>query len=199
MTEQEWLDGKSPKRMLDFLWNRSSPRKLRLFVCGYLRTHLHRYNDELNRTALEVSERFADGSASAEDVQECRKKAREAVKAGEEANLAVGAAFLNLARAIEQTHGHITTFTIHENKVHVLQDIFGNPFRPISIDPTWLTPNVVAVARTIYDERHVQDMPILADALEEAGCTDADILKHCRSEGPHARGCWVVDLILGKQ
>ena len=77
--------------------------------------------------------------------------------------------------------------------------IFGNPFRPVTVDPAWLTTAVVKLAQAIYDERRFQEMPILADALEEAGCTNADILHHCRSEGPHVRGCWVVDVILGKQ
>jgi hypothetical protein len=80
-----------------------------------------------------------------------------------------------------------------------LHDIFGNPFHPIAVDPTRMTPAVVKLANAIYDERRVSDLRILADALEEAGCTNAEILNHCRSEGPHVRGCWVVDLILGKQ
>ncbi len=58
---------------------------------------------------------------------------------------------------------------------------------------------VPKIAGTIYDERSFHDMPILADALEEAGCANTDILGHCRGDGPHVRGCWVVDLILGKQ
>jgi hypothetical protein len=86
-------------------------------------------------------------------------------------------------------------------QVALLRDLFGNPFRPASIDPSWLTWNggtVPRMAKAIYNDRRFGDLPILADALEEAGCTDAGILTHCRSEGPHVRGCWVVDLILGK-
>jgi len=83
-----------------------------------------------------------------------------------------------------------------------LHDIFGNPFRPITIDPSWLEWNggtVVKLAQAIYDERAFDRLPILADALEEAGCSDQDILGHCRSGGGHVRGCWVVDLVLGKK
>jgi hypothetical protein len=80
----------------------------------------------------------------------------------------------------------------------LLRDIFGNPFPPITIDPARLTPNVVAVAWTIYQERAFDRMPELAEALEAAVCSDAEILRHCRQPGPHVRGCWVVDLILGK-
>jgi hypothetical protein len=80
-----------------------------------------------------------------------------------------------------------------------LRDIFGNPFRPVAIDPVWRTSAVSAVANAIYEERCFTDMPILADALEEASCTNADILAHCRSGGEHVRGCWVVDLVLHKE
>ena len=86
-----------------------------------------------------------------------------------------------------------------EKQAFLLSDIFGNPFRPTPFDATWLTPTVVQLAQGNYDDRAFDRLPVLADALEEAGCTDADILSHCRSEGPHVRGCWVVDLILGKQ
>ena len=80
-----------------------------------------------------------------------------------------------------------------------LRDIFGNPFRWVSIDRTSLTPNVVRLAQAIYDDRAFDRLPMLANALEEAGCTNADILSHCREPGPHVRGCWVVDLLLGKE
>ena len=83
-----------------------------------------------------------------------------------------------------------------------LRDIFGNPFRPVTIDPAWLTWNdgtIPKLAQAIYDERAFDRMPILADALEEAGCTNSGILDHCRQPAEHVRGCWVVDLILGKE
>lgn len=86
-------------------------------------------------------------------------------------------------------------------QAEVVRCIFGNPFRPITIDPaslTWQDATVVKLAEAIYQERAFDRMPILADSLEEAGCTDADILGHCRQPGSHTRGCWVVDLILGK-
>jgi hypothetical protein len=80
----------------------------------------------------------------------------------------------------------------------IIRDIFGNPFRPVTVDPAWLTSTVVALATGIYTERAFDRMPILADALMDAGCANADVLNHCRSDGPHVRGCWVVDLLLGK-
>jgi hypothetical protein len=83
----------------------------------------------------------------------------------------------------------------------LLRDIVGNPFWTSNLDPLWLSWNggtVQQLARAIYDERRFDDLPVLADALEDAGCTDAAILNHCRGPGPHVRGCWVLDLLLGK-
>ena len=80
-----------------------------------------------------------------------------------------------------------------------LRDIFGNPFRPVAFSPAWRTDTTVALAGRMYEERDFSAMPILADALEDAGCTDPDLLGHLRGSGPHVRGCWVVDLVLGKK
>ena len=79
-----------------------------------------------------------------------------------------------------------------------LRDIFGNPFRPVTLDPSWLTSTVISLARQMYDYRDFSAMPILADALQDAGCDSAEILDHCRGPGPHVRGCFLMDLILNK-
>ena len=81
----------------------------------------------------------------------------------------------------------------------VLRDIFGNPFRPVTFSPSWRTDTAVTLARQMYDARGFSAMPILADALQDAGCDSEDVLNHCRGAGPHVRGCWVVDLVLGKE
>ncbi|OAI55048.1 hypothetical protein AYO44_13665 [Planctomycetaceae bacterium SCGC AG-212-F19] len=81
----------------------------------------------------------------------------------------------------------------------LLRDSFGNPFHPVTIAPAWQTANVVSLAQTIYDEKAFDRMPILGDALEDAGCDNAEMLQHCRQPGEHVRGCWVVDLVLGKE
>jgi hypothetical protein len=85
-------------------------------------------------------------------------------------------------------------------QVCLLRDIFGNPFRPVAFDPAWRTDTAVSLAKGMYESRDFGAMPILADALQDAGCDSADILDHCRDAGgPHVRGCWVVDLVLGKE
>lgn len=81
----------------------------------------------------------------------------------------------------------------------LLRDIFGNPFHPVTIDPAWNNGTVRHLAQAIYDERAFDRMPILADALEDAGCHNEEILAHCRGDSPHTRGCWAVDLLLEKK
>ena len=84
-------------------------------------------------------------------------------------------------------------------QVKMVHCIFGNPFRPVTFDPDWRTTTAIQLAQQMYDSRDFSAMPILADALQDAGCDHADILDHCRGPGPHVRGCWVVDLVLGKE
>lgn len=93
-------------------------------------------------------------------------------------------------------------FTEQANLCCFLRCIFGNPFRSVSIHPKWLAWNdgtVRKIVQSLYEERAFDRMPILADALQDAGCDNEDILNHCRSKGPHVRGCWVVDLLTGRK
>lgn len=98
----------------------------------------------------------------------------------------------------EQAH-----IEMHQSRhIELVRDIFGNPVEPRRADPVWLTrgDGVVAnLARRSYDDRSFDRLPILADALEDVGCADAVILVHLRGPGPHVRGCWVLDLLLGKE
>jgi hypothetical protein len=87
----------------------------------------------------------------------------------------------------------------------LLRDVLGNPFHPVTVYPAWQMSTVLALAQAAYDERELPAgsldttrLAVLADALEDAGCTDADVLDHLRGPGPHVRGCWAVDLLLGK-
>ncbi|MBX9578704.1 MAG: hypothetical protein K2X87_00200 [Gemmataceae bacterium] len=85
-----------------------------------------------------------------------------------------------------------------EAQAAIVRDIFGNPFRPVAVEPEWRTSAVVALARGVYADRAFDRLPVLADALDDAGCTNADLLAHCRDPAlTHVRGCWAVDLILG--
>jgi hypothetical protein len=198
-------------------------RKLRLFACACCRHIWTLLTDERSRKAVEVTEQFIDGFAGDDEFQVAglaSLDARNAVKPNRNnreeahihriaANAVWETARSEIATAAQESAEAATwagrASTLSEAATYqplLLRCIFGNPFRPTRPDPAWLAWNggtAVKLARAIYDERAFDRLPILADALEEAGCTDADILSHCRGEGPHVRGCWVVDLILGKQ
>jgi hypothetical protein len=83
--------------------------------------------------------------------------------------------------------------------VPLLRDIFGNPFRLVELPQPWRSLEWIDHARWMYESRDFSAMPILADALQDAGCEDEHLLEHCRGPGPHVRGCWVMDLLLGKK
>ena len=91
-----------------------------------------------------------------------------------------------------------TANRVRRTQVDLIRDIFGNPFRPVVFADSWRSETAVALASAIYADRAFDRLPILADALEEAGCDVPEVLTHCRGPGPHVRGCWVVDLVLGK-
>ena len=78
----------------------------------------------------------------------------------------------------------------------LLRDLFGNPFRPVAFSPERRTETAVLLGKQMYESRDFSLVPILADALQDAGCEDEQVLSHCRGDGPHVRGCWVVGLVL---
>jgi hypothetical protein len=92
----------------------------------------------------------------------------------------------------------VSTHAAHAEFTSVLRDTFGNPFRPALFESAWRTEAVVGLARGMYESRDFAPMPVLADALEDAGCAEEGVLAHCRGRGPHARGCFLVDVVLGK-
>jgi len=82
----------------------------------------------------------------------------------------------------------------------IIREVFGNLIRSVHFSPEWRTDTAIALARQMYESREFSAMPILADALQDAGCNDDDVLSHCRDGNQvHVRGCWVLDLVLGKQ
>ena len=201
-------------------------RKTRLFADACCR-HIARFlAAERSRNAIEVSDLYADGLASEAQLTTALS---EADAAGPDVGVrhAVGRAGLSAAGAViflspdlfvtDVLIGVIHTMVLSaggtppaeaareayraELEAHaaLLRDIFGNSIRPATVDPAWLTGTVVALARQMYESRDFSAMPILADALQDSGCDNADILSHCRGSGPHVRGCWVIDLLVGKE
>ncbi len=221
MTEAEWLTRNEPVQMLRSLHGRATDRQYRLFAAACARDELQQANktqscfnfgrigDEYRQlfwdplrgyeAAIKQSEAWADGSP----VQGIAfsiwfvgwKKGIDSV-----ADIAY-AAFGYDPDGLVEISPEIIAKTIQgyqTNPAHYLRDIFGNPFCPVTFDLAWLTSTVASLAQQMYDSRDFSVMPILADALQDAGCDNEDILNHCRQPGEHVRGCWVVDLVLDK-
>jgi hypothetical protein len=198
--------------------NKTSKRKLRLFACACCRRIWHLLPDERSREAVVMSERFAEGLIRRKDLSRNRERAlqvtRDSVSTlAEFAAASVARASISprwiaylvaqtVAQAQSRHSTHLTDlYAERRAQVALLQEVVGNPFRPVSIDPAWRQWNAGAIshlAESIYEQQQFTDMPFLADALEEAGCSDEALLTHCRQPGEHVRGCWALDLILGK-
>ncbi len=217
MTEEEWLTCVDPMPMLGFLRGKASDRKLRLFAVACCRRIWHLLTDERSRKAVEVAEGFAYGMntrsellqswAGAEAVVDPWASTDEAQEhpSWRQTRMETHAGYL-VACASDPDVRFAGVYDIirvssSEERNHqstTFRDIFGNPFRTVAFNPAWRSPKVVALAQAIYDERAFDRLPTLADELEKAGCDDAEILAHCHQPGPHVRGCWALDLVLGK-
>jgi hypothetical protein len=227
VTEAEWLACAEPRALLEFVRGRlGSGRKLRLFLCACARRLWPLLKDVRGRQAVEVAERYADGLVKLKRLHRACRNAEAAVRAlaaygpGEApAYCAVRVAHYAAARhwdfngivlgclyyAARAYAGHLPGNPVPAAELAALaalvRELFGNPFSPTAADPAWLGwdgDTVPRLARAIYAESAFDRLPVLADALEEAGCADAEILGHLRGSGPHVRGCWAVDLLLAK-
>jgi len=200
MTEQEWLACNDPLRMLRFLRAEPNARKPLLLACACV-SRIQAMLDDHARRWVAVAEAVADGKI---DVGKLPDESCETALSGLVDNgmaHAVMDIFMvgwQLSES-ELQPGDASWALERCKQALVVREIFGNPFRPIPANTSWLTSTVVTLAQAIYDERAFDQLPILADALEDAGCGNADILNHCRQPGEHVRGCWLVDLLLGKQ
>lgn len=228
MTEAEWLAGVDPEAMLGWLTRDTGPfgpygdpecqkqkwleRKLRLFACACC--HRLRLEDQRLLSAVQIVERYAEGELGGTALQNIEWDVNDAV------NTVFGTKNIYAALAVQQAIREFpvwNSFIAHclhaglkfDVQANLLRCIFGNPFRPVgvlqlpheSIGHPWLRRKdgtVSKLARRIYDDCNFDSLPVLADALEEAGCEQEDLLRHLRGPGPHARGCWALDLILGK-
>lgn len=223
--------------MREFVRDKASNRRVRLFACACCRT-VWESIPEVFQAAIRIAEDHVDGRATKAELGAAVGAAHRALRkrqylekaaydAARSSSDGVGAA-RDIARVVASVaapdpsptlisswgpDGHTevrpppnpdrilweATYAAHLSlESSLLRDITGNPFRTVTITPSLLTETVAILARTIYEERAFDRMPILADALEECGVSDSELLAHCRGPGPHVRGCWVVDLVLGK-
>ncbi len=210
MTEAEWLACDDPQRMLEFLRGKVSRRKLRLFAAACCRQVAHMLIPEA-QAGIDLAERVAEGEAGPEERKQGREKAHHVGwHEDDEYRHRRGPAKAAVSHALARKADEAATNVLFQldwpvsEQTAVARDIFGNSFRPAT--PHSAPSRVHAtLAEAAYEQRHlpsgvldVARLAVLSDALEEAGCTDADILAHLRSPGPHVRGCWALDLVLGK-
>jgi hypothetical protein len=222
MTEQEWLECSDPIAMRRFLFGPIAKwtdqvvmsRKNLLLVCACF--------ERLGKLVPERARCWQQHAAQAvEGHYEKRKLHGEGEEADVELNWAMDHARVEgrgRLRALSDLwvwldapawkRDRSTPFWEAERKEQaaLTRDIFGNPFRPVVFDPIWRSATVIALAQATYDDRilpagalDADRLAVLADALEDTGCDNANILSHLRGPGPHVRGCWALDLLLGKK
>jgi hypothetical protein len=227
LTEDRWLQARSLDDagwMIRRMWQETehpSARKSQLVACACARLVWHLLLDERSRRGVDVAERYLDGMAARSEMESAAAAVFEGYLSAERdsqqcwASIVAGVAARladhrfddwkapNALRHLRPSFPLPMRSTVVPD---VVLDIFGNPFRPVTINPAWQPPTVVALAQAAYDERILPPgtleparLAILADALEEAGCDSADLLNHLRQPGEHVRGCWAVDAILGKE
>jgi hypothetical protein len=211
MTEADWLTATDPRPMLTQLMGKASERRVRLLRVAAARSIWPEFTDQQFQTTIEFAERYADGNGTGDELNAYRDamygiyipghpRHRDQIPPAHLSALAFAAVSSHPLLLMLDGGANWIAAVNHLGCVlpDIIHCIFGNPFRPVAFDPAWRTETVVALATAIYAERAFDRMPILADALQEVGCDNDDILTHCRGDSPHARGCWVVDLVLSK-
>jgi hypothetical protein len=211
MTEEEWLTTTDTKSLLNYL--KQSDRKLKLLVSTLGQVYEKIVAMKGYREALELVERSADEAISSE-ILTSELHTILAPDLGPRHTKAQTTARNVIFCAVQGNHGTafavriatgVASYSLTARKpsgrktgLDLIREIFGNPFRPVTFDPSWLTSTVLALAIGIYSDKAFDRLPILADALQDAGCDNDEILNHLRQPGEHCRGCWALDLILGK-
>jgi hypothetical protein len=215
VTKEEWLSCQYAGEMMKWL-RTADGRKLRLFACACCRQIWDLMTEDA-RQLVEAAERWADGHISRKELEAIRRRIapdlpRDTHGLLDRPSLAAlataipGKAALSdliynvaISRPGASVYGNPVLEQAHARHRHLLHDVFDYLFLDTTLAPAWPTAEVTRLARSAYDGGTFDELPVLADALEEAGCTNADLLAHCRGPGPHVRGCWAVDLLLGKQ
>jgi hypothetical protein len=220
VTEQDWRLSADPQAMLDLVGPSLSERRLQLLLCAGLGHVLDARTPGRTRQALDTVARFADGLASDKELLDARSRAWEAAT-----SFWVQQARSHALLSPEQARRHTLLVTAANATARrrddllraldgglrraiqddawlagLLREVVGNPFRPVACDPAWLLWGGKApaqLAQGVYQEGAFDRLPVLADALEEAGCADPEILGHRRQGGGHVHGSWGLELLLG--
>src|SRR5579884_696324 len=201
MTEVEWQVCEDALTMLRFLWGRVGQRKLRLLACACARSRWAGLVEAEYRRAVVIAERFADGLAGLRDLRNAWGEMWELgwgeVRGDADANGAAAATIEDFAAdAAEKAIG-----CVPRSAPALVREILGNPFAGVAVNlelPAAKSERFMAMAHKIYDEHRFEDLPLLAELLSQSGCRNEALIIHLRSPGPHFRGCWALDVILGK-
>jgi hypothetical protein len=216
MTDAEWLACDDPASLLKWLQrskrHRPTLRKLQLLANALVDRIADRFTDPVSITVREFMDRLTESQLSQDEyLGEWRKWWRALDTLEPHGHILAWAVRVSQAgmnsfgtpeTRVRAVAGYLSSrlgTTEQANQVGVLRDVIPNPFRPVAFAPEWRTGTALVLTRQMYESRDFFAMPILADALQDAGCDNEDILTHCRGEAPHVRGCWVVDLVLGKE
>jgi hypothetical protein len=195
VNEANWQASINPWTMLRKIGDRLSERKARLLLCAWWGPRAGRHERSLQ--ALALAERAADDRASEAELL----AARAGAPPGHYGDVITALAAADARKAVV----HMSWPARYGNRLQLcalVRELFGSPFRPVTCEPFWLLANGGAarqLAEVIYEDKSFADLPLLADALEDAGCASELLLDHLRSGGPHARGCWALDLLLGEE
>ena len=220
MTESGWLNFTKLGPLMIFAFDRPkvTTRQAVLFGCGCCRCAFDWRLPDFECDAIEALERYHDGEITRKTWLKYRRAldprrwgkewSRSATKWERDfRDAVVHLYFASVGRAVPdlllravESVGSVQYSAAFEAKLcSILRDIFGNPYRSVSFSAAWRTDTVLALANQMYESREFSGMPILADALQDAGCENEDVLNHCRDANQtHVRGCWVVDRVLGK-
>jgi hypothetical protein len=209
MTEAEWLTCEDPDAMLSSLIGQASQRRIRLLVCGLARLLSSSLMELSSWQALELAEQLADGLLDTSELEYARRLARWAIPYNTGSKESERRSYFAASLVSFATTDDLDSLWYYIDRnvtplsegqiVSILRDIFGNPFRPVVFDPAWRSSTALAIATGIYDDKAFDRLPILADAIQDTGCENEEILNHLRSDGPHVKGCWALDLVLGKE
>jgi hypothetical protein len=190
---------------------RAVERKLRLFFCACCRLRWDQLPGAV-RPVVEVAEQHANGLVNSQRLRAARRVAQAAEPATWPLPMSGGYApgawdatnTVRLAVAATEIHAHVRSGNVPDgspvsaaDQVVLLRELFENPFQPVAIDQKWLTPTVATLAHVIYAKRAFDLLPVLGDALQDAGCDRSEVVGHCYGPGPHVVGCWLVDLLSG--
>jgi hypothetical protein len=213
MTDDEWLICLDPDLLLDAAKaaKRLNARKSRLFGCGCFRLVWDQITTRDVRVAVEKSEQRADRLISDQELERYRYPLGHPDKVVDHwlclsvQSLAMPnsnpsyVAWSVRSSTENDIYRHARRGLPCRSQADLVREVVGNPYRAVTFESRWRTSDVLGLARAIYEDRAFDRMPILADALMDAGCADEQVLTHCREPGPHIRGCWVVDLVLNKK